>query len=371
MRRTTTSVWTGSRRAIAWNSLPCHGPISSALSSRRIAILGNCWRRRSAAVNICPLPSEAWSGIGQASQPLRRFAVWTDRVEHQVVRRSYTDLHGLRKAYRFLRDNIVASPVMKHLARYIVARCDLGLFHGLDCFNAYSPYCRNAHLVHNIHLKPEDRIGPEQLRQKLARIQSGTPLRLIYAGRVAGMKGPVDWVRVMADLRGRGLSFQASWIGDGPLQSEVEDEVLRLNLSEMVKFPGHVSDRSQLMEAVRDSDLFIFCHKTPESPRCLIEALMSACPILGYSSSYPQDLLGDLAGRLLVDRDDTVGLANRIFHFHSHRAELAEVVQSCYQLGAKFSDRAVFEHRSNLIKDHLGRPGRASAQTTEPASRMV
>src|SRR5882672_7391585 len=27
-------VWTGSRRAIAWNSLPCHGPISSALSSR-------------------------------------------------------------------------------------------------------------------------------------------------------------------------------------------------------------------------------------------------------------------------------------------------------------------------------------------------
>jgi glycosyltransferase involved in cell wall biosynthesis len=297
-----------------------------------------------------------WGNVAalEAIRQRRRFSVWTDRVEYQVVKGSHAERQGLRKVYRLLRDNLVMAPLMKQVQRHIIRKCDLGLFHGLDCFHAYSPYCRNAHLVHNIHLKPEERIGPELLRRKLDRIRSGAPLRLLYAGRVAGMKGPLDWVRVMATLQARGLAFRASWVGDGPLFSEMRDEVERLNLSQTVELPGFVGDRRLLLEAVRDSELFVFCHKTPESPRCLIEALMSGSAILGYGSSYPRDLLGHLAGRLLVGNGDATGLAERIAYFDRHRDELAELVQSCYQLGANFSDRAVFQHRSSLIRNHLG-----------------
>ena len=241
----------------------------------------------------------------------------------------------------------------------------MGLFHGRDCFDAYSPYCRNAHLVHDIHLKPEDRIDPERLREKVRRVRSGEPLRLLYAGRVVGVKGPFDWVRVMAELHGRGVAFRASWIGDGPLLAEVRDEVTRLDLVRVVDFPGFVSDRTQLLKAIRDSDLFIFCHKTPESPRGLIEALMSGSPILGYDSPYPQDLVGGLASLLLTPRDDTTGLAEKISYFDGRRDQLAEVVQFCYELGAQFSDRAVFQHRACLIKDHLGPRGHSAAQPAD------
>jgi glycosyltransferase involved in cell wall biosynthesis len=297
-----------------------------------------------------------WGNVAalEAIRQRKRFSVWTDRVEYQVVKGSHAERQGLRKVYRLLRDNLLTAPLMKEIQRHIIRRCDLGLFHGLDCYHAYSPHCRNAHLVHNIHLKPEERIGPEALRRKLDRIRSGAPLRLLYAGRVAGMKGPRDWVQVMATLRDRGLAFRTSWLGDGPLFAELRDDVERLNLSERVELPGFVGDRRRLLEAVRDSDLFVFCHKTPESPRCLIEALMSGSAILGYSSSYPRDLLGGLAGHLLVGNGDAAGLAERVAYFDRNRDELAELVQSCYQLGANFSDRAVFQHRSSLIRDHLG-----------------
>lgn len=297
-----------------------------------------------------------WSSVAalEAVRQGRRFAVWTDRVEHQVVKHSYADRRGLKRAFYFLRDRLVVSGLMKRLERHLIRRCDLGLFHGRDCFDAYAPYCRDPHLVHNVHLKPEDRIGPERLGRKLDRIRAGGPLRLVYAGRAAGMKGPLDWVRVMADLRARGVPFSAAWIGDGPLLPAMRDEAARLNLGPQVAFPGHVGDRARLLEAVRDADLFVYCHKTPESPRCLIEALMSASPPLGYDSPYSRDLVGDLAGRLSVARDDTAGLADRVAHFAGHRAELAEVVRGCDRLGEKFSDREVFQHRSDLIKDHLG-----------------
>ncbi len=308
-----------------------------------------------------------WASVAalEAIRQRRPYAIWTDRVEHRVVRNWYRDERGPRRAYGFLKNNLIRSPAMKRLEHFVMARCDLGLLHGRDCFEAYSPYCRNAHIVHDIHLKPQDRIEPARMQQKLERIRGDKPLRLAYAGRVMGMKGPLDWVRVMADLKGRGLDFRASWIGDGPMLTEVRDEVVRLGLGDRVDLPGFVGDRARLLESIREADLFVFCHKTPESPRCLIEALMSGTPIVGYDSPYPRDLVENMADRLLVPLDDVAGLAGKVAHLAAHRDELAAAAEASYECGAHFSDEAVFQHRSDLIKKYLA----PAPQTETPASQ--
>ena len=297
-----------------------------------------------------------WAAVAaiEAIRQRRPFSVWTDRVEHRVVKTAYVDKHGVRRLYSCLRDNLVVSPLMKRLEKYVISRCDLGLFHGRDCYDAYSPHCRNPHVVHNIHLKPEEAIAPERVQTKMERIRLGKPLTILYAGRADGMKGPLDWVRVLATLNSRGVSFNATWIGEGEQLALMREEASRCNLGQVIRFPGYVDNRELMFEALREADLFVFCHKTAESPRCLIEALMSGTPIVGYSSPYPRDLLGNLAENLLVDRDDIGGLAERIKYFNDHREKLAEVVRSCAQIGAGFSDQSVFEHRSHLIKDYLG-----------------
>ena len=57
-------------------------------------------------------------------------------------------------------------------------------------------------------------------------------------------------------------------------------------LGDVVSLPGFVSSRAKVMEFLRGIHVLVFCHRTPESPRCLVEALMSGTGILGYESDY-------------------------------------------------------------------------------------
>ncbi|MDG3004966.1 glycosyltransferase [Paludisphaera mucosa] len=297
-----------------------------------------------------------WASVAalEAHRQGRPFSVWTDRVEHQVIKKAYLESRGPRRFLRWVKNNLVISPMMASMERRVVSRADLGLFHGRDCYDGYAPISRRPFVVHNIHTKPEDRIDEAALREKLRRARAGEPLRIVYTGRAAGMKGPLDWVRVLADLHGRGVAFHATWLGDGPLLAEMREEVARHGLADRVDLPGFVGDRRRVMQAMRDSDLFLFCHKTPESPRCLIEALIAASPIVGYDSAFARDLLEDSADLALTPLDDPDALARRVAGFDADRQALVALMERCYELGGHYSDRAVFRHRSELIKTYLG-----------------
>ena len=283
----------------------------------------------------------------------RPYSIWTDRVEHRVVKAAYADARGARRIVRWLKNGAVVSPLMKLLEHHVIRHSALGLFHGRDCFQSYSPYCRAPHIVHDIHLKASDRIGREELTVKLLRSTSAAPLNIVYAGRAAEMKGPMDWIQVLAKLHGRGLAFQAVWMGDGPLLERMRAEVARLGLAGVVSLPGNVKDRDTVLASLRGADLFLFCHQTPESPRCLIEALMAGTPIAGYDMPYPRDLLGEVANEWLVRTGDLEALAALIADLAIDRPRLSRLVQTAANIGSHFSDDAVFRHRSSLIRRFL------------------
>jgi glycosyltransferase involved in cell wall biosynthesis len=283
----------------------------------------------------------------------REFSVWTDSVEHEVVKKDYAGHDGLKTLYRKIKNNLLISPLTKHVHRYIVSRSALGLFHGRDCFDAYAPYCRNPQVVHNIHLKPSDQISQECLQAKIRRALAGDPLRLVYAGRATEIKGPMEWLRVLLELRNQGIPFHAAWLGDGPMLEKMRTEADRVGLGQCCSLAGNIAERAELLRFLQSSDVFVFCHKTPESPRCLIEGLISGNVLAGFDSAYPRDLLEGLAGRLLVPQLDTTRLAARIAQLHFNRVELSELLRSCAWLGTKYSDEVVFRHRSELIKRYL------------------
>ncbi len=297
-----------------------------------------------------------WGAVAAtvASSLDRRYSVWTDRVEHRVVKTAHQDARGLRRVFRQLKNNLVISPLMRRLELRVIRRAQLGLFHGRDCFDAYAPHCRNAHLVHDIHLKARDRIDDGELRVKQRRREGRSPLKIVYAGRAAEMKGVLDWIEALAELARLGVAFDAVWMGDGPLLDEARAAISgAAGLASTVQMLGNVDDRVRVLAALRDADLFVFCHKTPESPRCLIEALMSGTPIVGYDSAYPRDLLGSRADDCLVPVNDPHALARRIASFAEDRSRLCDWFATAADIGSHFSDDAVFRHRSDLIKQHL------------------
>lgn len=326
------------------------GAFLRALPGARRAIRGAIERADFIGFAIGGLVGD-WGTVAawEARRMGKPFYIWTDRVESEVVRRTAAQMPWKRR----LRAKLEAGP-MAWNERALIRRAALGLFHGRETYETYAPFSRNPQLVHDIHIRREDHIPADALAAKIEGAGTG-PLRLVYAGRAEAMKGTQDWVAVLEALAARGVDFRATWLGDGPDRAGMQARIAAAGLSGRVALPGFVADRAALLSALRDAHLLLFCHLTPESPRVLIEALVSACPLLGYASAFPADLIAGHGGGDLVALGDAQGLAAAVAGLDRDRGRLAALIGRAAQDGAGFDDESVFAHRSELIRAHLPR----------------
>jgi glycosyltransferase involved in cell wall biosynthesis len=292
-----------------------------------------------------------WASVAcvEAKRSGRKYSVWTDNVAHAFLRAEARAASWRRRLKVFL-----YAPATKRYHEYLIKHCALGLFHGQDCYSAYSRLCEEPHLVHDVHTKKRDEIDAEVLESKVQRCASGNVLRLCYVGRATGIKGPLDWIRVVYEVHCAGVPIQATWIGDGDMLGEMRRLTEELGISERIHFHGFVDSQQEILTALRASDILLFCHKAAESPRNLVEALVSGCPILGYSSPYVEDLVRRHGGGLFTPQDDIVALAEKVKYLHAHRGDLCELIRAAARSGKLYNDESVFRHRSDLIKRYLG-----------------
>ncbi|MCX7644531.1 MAG: glycosyltransferase [Rhodobacteraceae bacterium] len=286
------------------------------------------------------------------------FYVWTDRVESEVMRAAIRSAPSWRKR---LLARLMHRP-MAWMERYVIRRSELGLFHGRETFDAFAPWCRNPQVVHDIHIRKADHIDPARLAEKMAGAGSG-PLRICYVGRADPMKGPGDWLDVLEALEREGIDFEATWLGDGSGLAAMRRRVEGGPLAARVRLPGFVRDRGAILEALRGAHLLMFCHKTPESPRCLIEALVSGTPIVGYDSAFPRELIERHGGGRLTPPGEVPALAGAVAGLARDRQELADLIGRAARDGARFDDETVFRHRAELIRTHLRRARPFDADT--------
>jgi glycosyltransferase involved in cell wall biosynthesis len=290
-----------------------------------------------------------WGSVAcyQAHRKGRPYAVWTDRVESEVVRRTASSGSFKQR----LKARLTYRP-MAWLERYLIKRSTLGLFHGKETYDTYAPYCPEPVLVHDIHLRKSEHITADLLKAKATKALDG-PLQIGYVGRSDPMKGPLDWIEALSGLEKRGVDFDAFWMGEGSETEAMKARAVELGLQGHVKFLGFVKDRQEVLERYRQAQVFFFCHKTPESPRCLIEALISGTPIVGYSGAFAEDLISGHGGGRLVAMDNVTALTDQLEQLAHDRRTLGELIKAAAKDGAPYDDVSVFKHRSDVIKRHL------------------
>lgn len=292
----------------------------------------------------------AWGNlaVAEARARGRAYSLWFDNVAHEMPRDPARSVLGALKTE-------ADRQYGKFQTLRAIRHAGLGLFHGKTVFDAYQALCPRPALVHDIHLQAADALSDDALAAKLASQLADRPLRIGYAGRAHPIKGPFDWIASLVELAARvgGDRFEATWIGAGPALDEARDRVRQAGLADSVRFVGHVSDRAALLAALRDFDVFLFCHLTPESPRCLIEALVSGTPLVGYDSAYARDLVGERGGACFTALGDTGALAGHLARLVEGREERRAFIAQAATARALYNDAAVFKHRSDLIKTTL------------------
>ncbi len=291
-----------------------------------------------------------WAAVAalEAHKQGRAYAVHTDRVEHEVILQV---TRGARLRTR-MKARVLA-PLMASYHKWIIKNCALGLWHGEDCYSAYSPFCDRSYLIHDIHTKPSDSISDIEVSEKIKRAKNDQTIRICYAGRIDPMKAPIDWVQAIGRARDLGVNLHATWMGDGVLLDAMKATIANRGLNSSIELIGFEGDRDKLLKRIRESHIMLFTHITQESPRCLIESLVCGTPIIGYQSRYPEDLVKDFGGGMFVPMKDWKQLGDLLSTLSKDRQRLSQLILQAGENGTRFNDEAVFHERSELIKKVL------------------
>jgi colanic acid/amylovoran biosynthesis glycosyltransferase len=237
-------------------------------------------------------------------------------------------------------------------ANWCFAHSSLALLQGQEVYDAYKDVAPNPKKVLNVQVSSEDHISRTELEGKIARIKTGKTLIIAYAGRMIEMKGPLDWLMTLHAAVEGGVELQATWFGDGPLMPKMRQEVERLDIGRQVTLAG-ILGREELMRRLRRADIFLFCHKTGESPRCLSEALAAGCLLAGYGSAFPRDLVASHGGGEFAPSGDWKLLASIIVSLNGDRARLARLIESAAASGKRLDRDTAMKERIELIKSYL------------------
>src|SRR5450631_2064258 len=118
----------------------------SLVATRRI-LLDHIERNRYLSFCIGGLIGD-WAAVGARLAQSRNlpYSIHTDRVEHEVLFK----LSRQKSLLRRMKAELVGR-LMRVYHRDIIRGCSLGLWHGNDCFVAYSKWGRENHLIHDIH----------------------------------------------------------------------------------------------------------------------------------------------------------------------------------------------------------------------------
>lgn len=228
----------------------------------------------------------------------------------------------------------------------------LSLLQGAAVFNAYKDIAANPHKVLNVQVTPADRISDDDFERKIARVRSGAPLRITYAGRAIAMKGPDDWQLCIQKALDAGLKATATWLGDGAMLDTLRASAVDRGLSGVVTYPGNVA-RNEAYTTLRDAEIFLFCHLTDESPRCLVEALTAGTPIVGYESLYACDLVAEQGGGVFAPLGNWRELADRLIQLDKDREKLAVLMQAARQSSLLYDREEAINNRIRLMRHYL------------------
>jgi glycosyltransferase involved in cell wall biosynthesis len=291
-------------------------------------------------------------------------------IEADVVYDEVANVESARGAWKSFINKNFAQPLFRQSHHYCLKHSSLALLQGQDVYNAYSPFSKNPHKVYHMPVSKADYITEAELQQKLSGLNDFRALKLCYVGRAIDMKGPMDWLKILHELITSGVELSATWLGDGSLLPDMRAMADSLGIAGHVTFSGYIADRARILSTLKDSDMVLFCHKTPESPRCLVEALASGCPLIGYGSAYPKEIVAQRGGGEFVTVGNWKELVNLVKVLDKDREKLRKLIEYASASGRLYERDATMQRRIDLIKEYLIPPAETVTRTIEFRSQI-
>jgi len=171
--------------------------------------------------------------------------------------------------------------------------------------------------IPNSRRAPTSFMDRRQAREALGLSQAG--FHVGWVGRLSREKGPDVMLDALAHLAARDPDdgFQATFIGEGRLRSELEETASGLDVRGRVRFLGRVPDAAEVLPAF---DVLVLSSRTEGTPIVALEGMMAGVPLVATQVGGVPDLLGSDAA-LLVPPEAPRALSEAIARVREHPGE--------------------------------------------------
>lgn len=240
--------------------------------------------------------------------------------------------------------------------RFCAKRASVSMFKEGLVYDRYAGGAKNPkEFCHSMHSK--DNLMPDaQLEARLASLQTGRPIRLVFFGRFVNYKGLIDSIRIVAAARARGLDVTYDLIGDGSQQKELETLAKQLKITDSIRFPGSFPYGQALHEKLRTYDALLFTPVEEDTPRMVYDAFASGLPLITTDIAFLKRRAEKDCASILIGIGAIEQGASQLVEIDQNRHRLENLSRNALKAGARHTIEHWYHQRLNWTLEALGRP---------------
>jgi glycosyltransferase involved in cell wall biosynthesis len=186
---------------------------------------------------------------------------------------------------------------------------------------------------------------------------------LLFLGRLEGIKRPLRFVQVLADVAARRPDVRAVMVGDGPLRDSVREEAARLGVGARLEMTGRVADVERYLVRSR---VFVLTSRFEGVSIALAEAMAAGVVPVVSDVGDLADLVEDGRNGFLVDPEDPQAFVERVLELLGQPERCRRLSQAARE---KALSRVSLEQVTELWREQLGRLVRVGG-TTDTGTRV-
>jgi glycosyltransferase involved in cell wall biosynthesis len=195
-------------------------------------------------------------------------------------------------------------------------------------------------------------------------------IKLLFTGRLSVEKGVDVLIRACEILFERGVRFELSIIGGGPLETNILNLVQKATLSDHVKFLDKVQ-RHSLGNYYRNADVLCVPSISEAQGIVVLEALVSGTPVIGSDVGGIPFMIKNGGNGILVPSQNPTALADAIETLYREPEKLAKLSKNAFlSVFPKFSWGHIGEKVSKLIAEVISKVERVNKTTSIKMNRV-
>jgi glycosyltransferase involved in cell wall biosynthesis len=173
---------------------------------------------------------------------------------------------------------------------------------------------------------------------------------LLYVSRLAAVKFPLDVLRAFDLVEKKFYDSVLVIVGDGPLKASIRQLSEDLGISGKIIFLI-LKSQAELSELYASSDCIVF----PHAGITLVEAALSAKPIVAYDYEWHPEVIGRDERGYLVPFRDYRAMAEKIEYVFNHYGEALGKASSARLFAIKeFNKDAIISLERSVFEKFLG-----------------